>query len=231
MINFALAQISSHLHKGRAFQASSPKLSGPVPSGSALFLPIKDRFRRQARYSASGQGPMGAAHGRRRRRDRRIPTTGGKRPAGRFWSRPGPAVPRDDGRPCPVRRRCHRDHRQTLDPGAGGAAYPEDEGLEILRLDGLQRANAGIGSDDFVVYSSVRRHEHFDQPDKVVSQTPLQNIGEFGFHSQVAQKDGELFHGFWSDYTPRSRMCQSIVPVESHTAAHEPRGMTTIVES
>jgi len=28
--------------------------------------------------------------------------------------------------------------------------YPEDEGLEIIRLDGLQRANAGVGSGDFV---------------------------------------------------------------------------------
>lgn len=28
--------------------------------------------------------------------------------------------------------------------------YAEDEGLDILRLDGLQRANAGIGSGDFV---------------------------------------------------------------------------------
>jgi len=34
--------------------------------------------------------------------------------------------------------------------------YPEDEGLEILRLDGLQRANAGIGSGDFV---EVRKAE------------------------------------------------------------------------
>ncbi|MDF0542024.1 CDC48 family AAA ATPase [Sphingobium sp. H39-3-25] len=28
--------------------------------------------------------------------------------------------------------------------------YKEDEGLEVLRLDGLQRANAGVGSGDFV---------------------------------------------------------------------------------
>jgi transitional endoplasmic reticulum ATPase len=28
--------------------------------------------------------------------------------------------------------------------------YGEDEGLEIIRLDGLSRANAGVGSDDFV---------------------------------------------------------------------------------
>ena len=28
--------------------------------------------------------------------------------------------------------------------------YAEDEGLEILRIDGLQRANAGVGSGDFV---------------------------------------------------------------------------------
>jgi transitional endoplasmic reticulum ATPase len=29
-------------------------------------------------------------------------------------------------------------------------AYPEDEGLEVIRLDGLQRANAGVGSGDHV---------------------------------------------------------------------------------
>ncbi len=34
--------------------------------------------------------------------------------------------------------------------------YPEDEGLEILRIDGLQRANAGVGSGDFV---EVRKAE------------------------------------------------------------------------
>src|SRR3546814_5348922 len=30
------------------------------------------------------------------------------------------------------------------------APYKEDEGLDILRIDGLQRANAGVGSVDFV---------------------------------------------------------------------------------
>ncbi|WP_109807930.1 CDC48 family AAA ATPase [Sphingosinithalassobacter portus] len=34
--------------------------------------------------------------------------------------------------------------------------YPEDEGLEILRIDGLQRANAGVGAGDQV---EVRRAE------------------------------------------------------------------------
>lgn len=28
--------------------------------------------------------------------------------------------------------------------------YPEDEGLDVLRIDGLQRANAGVGSGDYV---------------------------------------------------------------------------------
>ncbi|HMO69160.1 MAG TPA: AAA family ATPase, partial [Novosphingobium sp.] len=35
-------------------------------------------------------------------------------------------------------------------------AYPEDEGLEVIRLDGLQRANAEVGSGDHV---TVRRVE------------------------------------------------------------------------
>jgi transitional endoplasmic reticulum ATPase len=34
--------------------------------------------------------------------------------------------------------------------------YPEDEGLEVIRLDGLQRANAEVGSGDHVV---VRKAE------------------------------------------------------------------------
>lgn len=36
------------------------------------------------------------------------------------------------------------------------APYPEDEGLNILRLDGLQRVNAGVGSGDLV---EIRRAE------------------------------------------------------------------------
>jgi len=35
-------------------------------------------------------------------------------------------------------------------PARAVLPYEEDEGLEILRLDGLQRANAGVGSGDFV---------------------------------------------------------------------------------
>ncbi len=33
--------------------------------------------------------------------------------------------------------------------------YTEDEGLDIIRLDGLQRANAGVGSGDFVELQKV----------------------------------------------------------------------------
>jgi len=33
------------------------------------------------------------------------------------------------------------------------APYPEDEGLEVVRLDGLQRANAGAGAGDMVILS------------------------------------------------------------------------------
>ena len=35
-------------------------------------------------------------------------------------------------------------------PARAVLPYSEDEGLDILRLDGLQRANAGVGSGDFV---------------------------------------------------------------------------------
>ncbi|MEA3014202.1 MAG: transitional endoplasmic reticulum ATPase, partial [Sphingomonadales bacterium] len=41
-------------------------------------------------------------------------------------------------------------------PARAVGPYPEDEGLEIIRLDGLQRANAEIGSGDFV---TVRKAE------------------------------------------------------------------------
>ena len=41
-------------------------------------------------------------------------------------------------------------------PARAVLPYPEDEGLDILRLDGLQRANAGVGSGDFV---GVRKAE------------------------------------------------------------------------
>jgi len=35
-------------------------------------------------------------------------------------------------------------------PSRAVLPYPEDEGLELIRIDGLQRANAGVGSGDFV---------------------------------------------------------------------------------
>ncbi|MFS0738355.1 CDC48 family AAA ATPase [Sphingomonas sp. 1P06PA] len=41
-------------------------------------------------------------------------------------------------------------------PARAVLPYAEDEGLDILRLDGLQRANAGVGSGDFV---EVRKAE------------------------------------------------------------------------
>src|SRR5438874_2926724 len=34
--------------------------------------------------------------------------------------------------------------------------YGEDEGIDIIRLDGLQRANAGVGSGDFVQVSKTQ---------------------------------------------------------------------------
>ena len=36
-------------------------------------------------------------------------------------------------------------------PARALLAYPDDEGLEVIRLDGLQRANAGVGSGDHVL--------------------------------------------------------------------------------
>jgi transitional endoplasmic reticulum ATPase len=45
---------------------------------------------------------------------------------------------------------------KTNTPARAVAPYPEDEGLELIRIDGLQRANAGVGSGDFV---DVRKAE------------------------------------------------------------------------
>ena len=38
---------------------------------------------------------------------------------------------------------------KRVTPARAVGPYPEDEGLEIIRLDGLQRANAEIGSGDY----------------------------------------------------------------------------------
>ncbi|MDB5693483.1 MAG: family ATPase [Alphaproteobacteria bacterium] len=45
---------------------------------------------------------------------------------------------------------------KRVTPARAVGPYPEDEGLDIIRLDGLQRANAEIGSGDFV---TVRKAE------------------------------------------------------------------------
>src|SRR6187551_2397718 len=41
-------------------------------------------------------------------------------------------------------------------PARAVVPYPEDEGLEILRIDGLQRVNAGVGSGDYVEIRKVQ---------------------------------------------------------------------------
>jgi transitional endoplasmic reticulum ATPase len=47
--------------------------------------------------------------------------------------------------------------------------YPEDEGLDVIRLDGLQRANAGVGAGDQVELRKVE-----SQPAKKVTFAPAQ---------------------------------------------------------
>ncbi|MEG3149230.1 CDC48 family AAA ATPase [Sphingomonas sp. ZT3P38] len=44
---------------------------------------------------------------------------------------------------------------KSTTPARAIAPYAEDEGLEIIRIDGLQRANAGAGSGDFVEVRKV----------------------------------------------------------------------------
>ena len=48
--------------------------------------------------------------------------------------------------------------------------YKEDEGLDVLRLDGLQRANAGVGSGDFVHITKIE-----PRPAQRVVFAPAQN--------------------------------------------------------
>src|SRR5678816_4784661 len=48
--------------------------------------------------------------------------------------------------------------------------YGEDEGIDIIRLDGLQRANAGIGSGDFVEVNKAT-----SKPATKVTFAPAQN--------------------------------------------------------
>jgi transitional endoplasmic reticulum ATPase len=43
-------------------------------------------------------------------------------------------------------------------PARAVGPYQEDEGLEVLRIDGLQRANAGVGSGDFVEVRKADAH-------------------------------------------------------------------------
>ena len=54
--------------------------------------------------------------------------------------------------------------------------YEDDDGLEIIRLDGLQRANAGVGSGDFVevrkVESKVATRIVFAPPTGTTSRPP-----------------------------------------------------------
>src|SRR5438045_7258363 len=48
--------------------------------------------------------------------------------------------------------------------------YGEDEGIDIIRLDGLQRANAGVGSGDFVEVNKAT-----SKPATKVTFAPAQN--------------------------------------------------------
>ena len=57
-------------------------------------------------------------------------------------------------------------------PARAVGPYAEDEGLELIRVDGLQRANAGVGSGDFV---EVRRAES-KAATRVVFAPAMQNL-------------------------------------------------------
>ena len=100
-------------------------------------------YLRRATGGATADGRRGTAS-RRGCRSRRC----GPEDSGRGIAR----LPRAaDGAARPRRGRRHRDRSASAPPPARAVGpYPEDEGLDIIRLDGLQRANAEIGSGDFV---------------------------------------------------------------------------------
>jgi len=54
-------------------------------------------------------------------------------------------------------------------PARAVGPYPDDEGLNLIRLDGLQRANAGVGSGDFI---EIRRAQ--SKPATRVTLAPAQ---------------------------------------------------------
>ena len=59
--------------------------------------------------------------------------------------------------------------RKQATPARAVLPYPEDEGLDFVRLDGLQRANAGVGAGDFVEIQKVE-----SKPAKKVVFAPAQ---------------------------------------------------------
>jgi transitional endoplasmic reticulum ATPase len=64
--------------------------------------------------------------------------------------------------------------------------YQDDEGLDVIRLDGLQRANAGVGSGDFV---EIRKAE--SKPATKVVFAPAQNNVRLQGSAQALQRSFE----------------------------------------
>lgn len=68
-------------------------------------------------------------------------------------------------------------------PARAVLPYREDEGLSILRIDGLQRANAGAGSGDFVTVAKAE-----SQPAKKVVFAPAQQNVRLHGNSQALKR-------------------------------------------
>src|SRR5436190_19361433 len=64
--------------------------------------------------------------------------------------------------------------------------YGEDEGIDIIRLDGLQRANAGVGSGDFVEDNKATR-----KPATKVTLAPAQNNSRLQVSAQELKRSFE----------------------------------------
>src|SRR5687767_7459192 len=142
-IFFALAQFTARAENRRAFQASSPNPWGSVLRTGPFFccsLRIDSRQRSLISLSGPAEDIMADTENQ----------------AGRLQV--ANARPDDSGRGLARLSRATMNLLGLVEgdvveivgkrstPARAMLPYPEDEGLNILRLDGLQRANAGVGS-------------------------------------------------------------------------------------
>ena len=96
--------------------------------------------------------------------------------------------------------------------------YGDDAGLDIIRLDGLQRANAGVGSGDFVIAfstaESVRRKPTENRQPRTIQDLPNDYMS--GLFVGVADATEEaIYNSLFKATTVQSRsMKVEALPVD-----------------